>query len=94
MFRGSTSADNKILETVTRRLQRSSVSQLGLTASVNRGTVAITGLLQYEGQRNAIIKSIRTISGVRQVLDRLQIPPGAQDRSQVTADQNTQIETN
>lgn len=79
MFRGSTSADNKILETVTRRLQRSSVSQLGLTASVNRGTVVIAGLLQYEGQRNSIVKSIRTIAGVRQVLDRLQISPAAQN---------------
>ena len=79
MFCGSGLADQKILETVTRRLQRSSVSRLGLTASVNSGTVAITGLLQYEGQRNSIIKSIRTVAGVRQVLDRLQISPAAQD---------------
>lgn len=81
MFHGST-ADCKILETISQRLQRSSFWQLKLIAAVNRGTVAIAGRLQYEGQRDSILKALRGSPGVRQVLDRLQVSPSAEDQQQ------------
>ena len=68
--------DKALLKTVNRRLDRTgSGSQTKVTASVQRGIVTLVGKLRYENQRNSIVKAIRSIAGVRQVIDQLQSPP-------------------
>ena len=79
MFQGT---GNALLKAITCRLQRTSDSQLGLAVSVFRGTVAITGHLQYEGQRASIINALRSISGVQQVVDRLAVYSSAKQSNQ------------
>ena len=68
---------NALLKAITSRLQRTSDRRLGLTVGVNRGTVSISGYLQYEAQRASIIKALRSITGVTQVIDRLAVCPVA-----------------
>ena len=76
MFGRNEVPDKALLKTVNRRLDRTGTgSQSKVTASVQRGTVTLTGKLQYENQRTPIVKAISSVAGVRQVLDQLQSPP-------------------
>ena len=77
MFGQNATSDKELLKNVNRRLQRSG-SQAGITASVQNGTVRISGKLRAEDQRLTIIKAIRSVNGVRQVIDQLQSPPKKQ----------------
>lgn len=68
--------DRTLLKTVNRRLDRTGTgSQSKVTAAVQRGTVTLTGKIQYENQRNPIVKAVKSVAGVRQVIDLLQSPP-------------------
>ena len=68
--------DKALLKTVNQRLDRTGTgSQSKVTATVQRGIVTLVGKLQYENQRTPIMKAIRNIAGVRQVIDQLQSPP-------------------
>ncbi len=76
MFGTNEVPDQALLKTVNRRLVRTGTgSQSKVTAAVQRGTVTLSGKLQYENQRNSIVKAIKSVSGVRQVIDQLQSPP-------------------
>lgn len=76
MFGRNEIPDKTLLKTVNRRLDRTGTgSQSKVTAAVQRGTVTLTGKLQYEIQRNPIVKAIRSVAGVSQVIDQLQTPP-------------------
>ena len=76
MFGVNDTTDKSLQKSVARRLERSGAgSQSGLTATVQRGTVTLTGKLKYENQRLPILKAIRGVAGVRQVIDQLQSPP-------------------
>jgi osmotically-inducible protein OsmY len=74
MFGNDAATDKALHKMVMRRLQRSG-SQGGLNAVVQRGSVTITGKLQHESQRLVVIKALRSVSGVRNVIDQLQSPP-------------------
>jgi len=79
MFGGNTTTDKALQKTVTRRLARSGAGpQSGLNASVQSGTVTLTGRLRYENQRISIVKAVRGVAGVRQVIDQIQAPPKVQ----------------
>jgi hypothetical protein len=85
MFGQNTTSDKELLKNVNRRLQRSG-SQAGVAANVQNGTVTITGKLRLEDQRLTIIKAVRGVNGVRNVIDQLQSPPKKQpQRSQPTS---------
>ena len=76
MFGRNEVPDRTLLKTVNRRLDRTGTgSQSKVTAAAQRGTVTLTGKLQYEHQRNPILKAIRSLAGVRQLIDQLQSPP-------------------
>ena len=76
MFGGNDVSDKALLKSVNRRLDRTGTgSQTRLTATVQRGTVTITGKLQYDNQRVPIMKAIRSVAGVRNVVDQLLSPP-------------------
>lgn len=77
MFGQNATSDKELLKNVNRRLQRSG-SQSGITASVQNGTVSISGKLRTEDQRLTILKAIRSVNGVRNVIDQLQSPPKKQ----------------
>lgn len=77
MFGKDASSDKELQKMVNRRLQRSG-SQAGIAAHVQHGTVTVTGKLRVEDQRITIIKALRGVNGVRQVVDQLQAPPKKQ----------------
>jgi osmotically-inducible protein OsmY len=65
-------SDNDVLKTVNQRLSRTGTgSQSRVTATVRSGTVTLTGTLNYEIQRNALMKAASRGEGVRQVIDQM-----------------------
>jgi hypothetical protein len=68
-------ADKALQKLVDRRLQQSGGSQLGLKAVVVNGSVTLVGKLKYDNQRIPLMKSLRGVPGVKNILDQLQAPP-------------------
>ena len=65
-------SDKELLKTVNRKLDRAGGgSQSRVAASVQRGTVTLSGKIQYENLRTPIVKAASGISGVRNVIDQL-----------------------
>ncbi len=76
MFGKNQVTDKELQKTVTKRLERTGTgSHSKVTAIVRRGAVTLSGKLQYERQRNPILKAVQAVAGVRQVIDQLQTPP-------------------
>jgi osmotically-inducible protein OsmY len=76
MFGRNEVSDKDLLKNVNRRLDRTGTgSHSRITALVRRGTVTLSGKLQYEIQRTRIVKAVKSVAGVRQVIDQLQSPP-------------------
>jgi osmotically-inducible protein OsmY len=75
MFGANANSDKALQKLVDRRLQRSGGSGAGLRAVVMNGSVTLSGNLKYESQRIPLLKALRGVSGVRNVLDQLKSPP-------------------
>jgi osmotically-inducible protein OsmY len=66
--------DRDLLKTVNQRLSRmGGGTEAELFASVQNGTVILTGMLQYESQRQPIVRAVSNIPGVHRVIDQLQV---------------------
>jgi osmotically-inducible protein OsmY len=74
MFGANANADKALQKLVDRRLQRSG-GGWGIRAVVMNGSVTLSGNLKYESQRIPLLKALRGVSGVRNVLDQLKSPP-------------------
>ena len=71
-------SDKSLLEKVNQRLARSgSGSKSRVTASISKGDVTLAGILQYEIQRQPLVKAIGAVAGVRRVIDQLRAAPAA-----------------
>lgn len=69
-------SDKTIIRNVQLRLARSGLGTTSkLTVTSQRGTVTLSGTLQYELQRRNAIAAARGVEGVRGVVDRLQAKP-------------------
>jgi osmotically-inducible protein OsmY len=75
MFGGNANSDKELQKLVDRRLQRSGGGGMGIRAVVMQGSVTLSGSLKYESQRIPLLKALRGVSGVRNVLDQLKTPP-------------------
>jgi osmotically-inducible protein OsmY len=75
MFGGNANSDKALQKLVDRRLQRSGAGASGLRAVVMNGSVTLSGNLKYENQRIPLMKAMRGVAGVRNVLDQLHAPP-------------------
>ena len=75
MFGKNPAADKALQKLVDRRLQQSGGSQLGLKAVVVNGSVTMVGKLKYDNQRMALVKAVRGVPGVKNLVDQLQAPP-------------------
>jgi osmotically-inducible protein OsmY len=75
MFGKNPAADKALQKLVDRRLQQSGGSQLGLKAVVVNGAVTITGKLKFDNQRIPLMKSMRGVPGVKNLVDQVQGPP-------------------
>ena len=75
MFGKNPAADKALQKLVDRRLQQSGGSQLGLKAVVVNGAVTITGKLKFDNQRIPLMKSMRGVPGVKNLVDQVLSPP-------------------
>jgi len=74
MFGRNQVADKDLLKSVNQKLSRTGTgSQSRVTATVQQGTVTLTGTLQYAIQRSPIVKAVARVAGVRSVVDQLQL---------------------
>jgi hypothetical protein len=74
MFGRNDNNDKALQKSVTQKLQRAN-SQAGLSAAVQNGTVTLTGKLHFENQRSPIVKAMRSVAGIRSVIDQMVSPP-------------------
>ena len=68
-------SDKDLLKQVTQRLMRSGASQAKVAVNVNMGMVTLTGSLQYAIQRDPILKAVARVTGVKRVIDQMQLVP-------------------
>ncbi len=74
MFGQKPMSDKDLLKVVNQRLSRTGTgSNSKVTASIRQGTVTLTGSLNYEFQRNTLMKAASRAEGVRQVIDQMQL---------------------
>jgi hypothetical protein len=74
MFGRNDNNDKALQKSVTQRLLRAS-SQAGLSATVQNSSVTLTGKLHFENQRSPIVKAMRSVAGIRSVIDQMVSPP-------------------
>ena len=78
MQRSGQVPDKQLTQKVQQRLSRAGVgSQSAISVQVRNGDVTLSGSLQYEIQRRAVVHAARGITGVRRVVDQLQLKPAA-----------------
>jgi osmotically-inducible protein OsmY len=66
--------DKDLVKSVNQKLSRAGASsQSRIAATIQQGTVTLTGNLQYAGQRSPIVKSVSSVAGVRRVVDLMQL---------------------
>jgi BON domain-containing protein len=68
-------ADKALQKLVDRRLQQSGGAQAGLKAVVVNGCVTVTGKLKVDNQRMQLMKAVRGVPGVKNLIDQVQGPP-------------------
>jgi osmotically-inducible protein OsmY len=65
-------SDRDLLKSVNQRLMRTGTSgQSRVTAQVRSGVVTLSGTLNYEIHRRAIVQAVARATGVRQVVDQM-----------------------
>ncbi len=94
MLQNDKNNDAALLKTVNQKLSRGGGgSQSRITATVQRGTVTLSGNLQYDAQRAPLTKAVASIAGVRRVVDQLIVVPrvnhyaAAEARADATANE-------
>jgi osmotically-inducible protein OsmY len=66
--------DNDVLKRINSRLGRTGLGgQSSVRVVIRNGDVTITGSIQYDAQRRSVLNAIRGVSGVRRVMDQLQV---------------------
>jgi osmotically-inducible protein OsmY len=65
-------SNKDLTKSVNQRLSRTGTAgQSHVTAGVSRGVVTLTGTLNHEMQRRAIVQATSRAPGVRQVIDQM-----------------------
>ena len=68
--------DDTLSQKVTQQLSNRGLrSPCKITVASRNGDITLTGTLQYAHQRQAALQACRSVSGVRRVVDQLQVKP-------------------
>jgi hypothetical protein len=70
-------SDKDLLKQVNQRLLRSGSAQAKVAVTVNMGMVTLSGTLQHAIQRDPILKAVARVTGVKRVIDQMQLVPRA-----------------
>ena len=74
MPRANDVPDKAIQQKLSQKLSRLvSGSRNAVTAVVRNGVVTVSGFIQFQPQRRLILRAMQSITGVRQVIDNIQI---------------------
>jgi osmotically-inducible protein OsmY len=73
MFAKNQISDKDLLKQVNQRLVRSGASQSKVAVTVQQGMVTLTGTLQHAIQRDPILKAVARVTGVKRVIDQMQM---------------------
>jgi len=68
-------SDKVLLQKVNQRLSRMGGAQGHVLATVRSGEVTLAGTLQFEIQRQPVLKAAGAVGGVRRVVDQLHVLP-------------------
>ena len=71
---GNEVPDKTLLQKVNQRVQQTGTGgRSKVTVDVRRGEVTVSGTIQYEMQRQSILKAAGRVAGVRRVVDQLKL---------------------
>lgn len=71
---GNEVPDKALLQKVNQRVQQTGTGgQSKVTVNVRRGEVTVSGTIQYEMQRQNILRAAGRVAGVRRVVDQLRL---------------------
>ena len=71
-------ADSKITQTITLSLANKGIrAPCKVTVTTLKGSVTLTGLIQYEHQRPGALAATRGVNGVKRVVDNMRVMPKA-----------------
>jgi osmotically-inducible protein OsmY len=74
MFGRKPVSDKDLLKTVNQKLARTGTSSNSrVSACVRQGSVTLSGAIQHEIQRSALVKAASRVEGVRQVFDQMEL---------------------
>lgn len=73
MALGNQVPDKTLLRSVQQRMMRKGVSASRVTATVRNGDVTITGTIDFEHERRAIINAPNGIPGAKRIIDQLRV---------------------
>jgi osmotically-inducible protein OsmY len=74
MFGKNQISDKDLLKSINQRMTRTgTASQSKVTVSVQQGNVTLSGILQHAIQRDPILKAVARVTGVRRVVDQMQL---------------------
>jgi osmotically-inducible protein OsmY len=74
----------KVPDTVISQKAREKLSSLGVRAPCrvtvlsNKGSVTLSGMIQYEHQRHSAVRAVRAVQGVLGVVDQMKLLPTGQ----------------
>jgi osmotically-inducible protein OsmY len=81
MQRSGQVPDKRISQKVEQRVARAGLgSQARVTVQVRNGDVTLSGTLQYDTQRNPVLRAARGVDGVRRIVDQLQLKASPKKR--------------
>ena len=74
MFGKNQISDKDRLKSINQRMARTgTASQSKIAVAVQQGNVTLTGVLQHAIQRDPILKAVARVTGVRRVVDQMQL---------------------
>jgi osmotically-inducible protein OsmY len=80
-------ADKDILRQINQRLLKASLgAHSHVVVQVHKGDVTLSGTLEYQNQRKAVLRASRSVDGIRRVVDIMTVKPTTTKWRQQTLD--------
>jgi len=74
MQRSGQVPDKRVFQKVQQHISRTGLgSHTKISVQVHNGDVTLSGTLQYDTQRRPVLHAVRSVDGVRRVVDHLEV---------------------
>ncbi len=78
--------DKDLLRQINHRLLKTSLGTCQVHVQVHNADVTLSGTLEYMNQRKAILRAVRSVDGIRRVVDTMIVKPALTKWRQQTLD--------